>query len=336
MPPCPDGQYPQASLTIDSFGNLYGTTFYGGVGFCDSGLGLSGCGTVFELSPPALPGGTWTETVLWKFGNGDDGITPTGRVTLDDLGNVYTTTAGSLVGVGAGMVVELSPSSGGRTEKILYAFCPSGNLCPDGAGPLAGVIFDASGNLYGTAVSGGTSSYGVVYKLSPGSQGEWTESVLYSFDGTGGANPMSDLVLTGKDLVGTFFAGGKENQLCAGMRIKRKNTCGGAFKLASKSGGAWIPSRLLFDASTGSNPAAGLVLRGGSAYGTTSVGGASGGGTAFEITGKNYIELYSFCSQQDCSDGDFPSGLTEYGAKLYGAAGSGGTYGQGVVFQITP
>jgi len=140
---CADGSIPKAGLIFDDAGNLYGTTYGGGEQGCD-------CGTVFRLSHPRVPGANWDETVLWSFGSiTDDGAGPDGKLSWDPAGNLYGTT--SQGGGGVGSVFQLSPQMNGWTETELYAFCPLGPPnCPDGFYPLAGVTFDAAGNLYGT------------------------------------------------------------------------------------------------------------------------------------------------------------------------------------------
>ena len=109
-----DGQDPRSALTMDAAGNLFGTT---------SGGGANRGGTVFELSPAA--GGGWTETVLYSFGLRGDGCYPYGRITIDAAGNLYSTTQQVCDGSGYGTVFELSPSSGGYTEKIIHHFLNS-------------------------------------------------------------------------------------------------------------------------------------------------------------------------------------------------------------------
>ncbi|MGH7869410.1 MAG: choice-of-anchor tandem repeat GloVer-containing protein, partial [Candidatus Dormibacteraceae bacterium] len=190
QPNCSDGGEPRAGLLIDDLGNLYGTAAQGGIG-----CGVVGCGTVFELSPPALPGDSWQYTVLWSFGNvANDGIGPYGRLNRDSKGNLYGTTAGSCcVGGGDGIVFELSPGLGGTwDETVLYAFCLSGYPCPDGYTPRAGVSFDAIGNLYGTTYGGANDGkWGTVYRLTPQGDGTWAETNLHRFTGQGGGMPLS-------------------------------------------------------------------------------------------------------------------------------------------------
>ena len=189
----PDGATPQARVIIGPNGNLYGTTTYGG---------SAGKGVVFRLQPPATACKTalcpWRETVLYSFAGGSDGAYPTfGDLTFDRQGNIYGTTpdggSSSCAGVGCGVVYELSPSSGGWTEKILYAFQGG----QDGEAPVAGVVFDNAGNMYGTTVAGGAYQGGAVYELTPSGSG-WTESIIYSFTGqSDGYAPYGGLIFDG-------------------------------------------------------------------------------------------------------------------------------------------
>ncbi len=168
---CTDGGYPYgASLIEDASGNLYGTTSSGGVNSCDS----PGCGTVFRLAPNN--DGSYTESVLHSF-DYTDGASPDAGLIEDSSGNLYGTTSNGGTGLSwecegcaGGTVFELSPGDSGYTESVLYNFCSEGGTqCTDGAVPVAGLIQDASGNLYGTTEFGGLNGidWGTVFKLSP-------------------------------------------------------------------------------------------------------------------------------------------------------------------------
>ena len=189
-----DGDYPYAGLIFDGAGNLYGTTPVGGT--------LTYFGVVFELSPSS--GGGWTESVLYNFAGGSDGSGPMAPLTFDPAGNLYgTTTQGGIPGCNCGTLFTLSHSSGGWTESVLHSFTGGS----DGGSyfdSMPGLVIDGAGNLYGATISGGntTCNYalgyrvgcGVVYMLAPGSDGQWTESVLHSFTGYptdgGGGEPI--------------------------------------------------------------------------------------------------------------------------------------------------
>jgi uncharacterized repeat protein (TIGR03803 family) len=201
-----DGSYPGYGCSppvADSAGNLYGTTFQGGA---------NKYGTVFELSPPATSGGAWTETVLHSFANvTTDGYYPYGGVTFDASGNLYGDTSLGGDRAKSGTIFELTPSTGGTwTESILYNF---GTAAHDAINAQSTVIFDKSGNMYGTTYGGGVDSGGAVWKLAPPavSGGSWKETVLYSFTGgNDGGNPRSGVILnsTSGNLFGTAGFGG--------------------------------------------------------------------------------------------------------------------------------
>ena len=151
---------------------------------------LTAYGTVFELTPTA--GGGWTEKVLHSFGNGTDGTRPYAGLIFDAAGNLYgTTTEGGTYRDGT--VFELTPTAGGGwTETVLHSFNFNGT---DGVLPNAGLIFDATGNLYGTTYYGGAGGgcqpdgCGTVFELTPTADGGWTEQVLFSFNVHGRGYP---------------------------------------------------------------------------------------------------------------------------------------------------
>jgi uncharacterized repeat protein (TIGR03803 family) len=190
-----DGQFPQASLIFDASGNLYGAT---------SGDGQFANGTVFELTRTASGG--WKDKVLHSFGTSNDGGFVLNSLFVDPAGNLYGTTqnGGSQ---GVGMVFELSPQGGGLwTTTILHNFTFGGT---DGLSPLAGVIMDSAGNLYGTTQGGGPHNFGTVFELSPNPGGTWTERILHDFHGTDGFLPVAPLIFDDSGhLYGTTFLGG--------------------------------------------------------------------------------------------------------------------------------
>jgi uncharacterized repeat protein (TIGR03803 family) len=194
-----DGSEPESALIFDAAGNLYGTTPLGGPyngGFA---------GTVFELTPTA--GGTWTETILYNFGNGTDPDGPQGLV-FDADGNLYTMAGDGVYGKGT--VVELKPASGGGwTATIIYSFNGT-----DGYAPNGGLIMDKAGNLYGTTDSGGAFDNGAAFELSPTTGGDWTETVLHNFGrNQDGRNPHAPLLLNSSgNLYGTTIGGGANSE----------------------------------------------------------------------------------------------------------------------------
>jgi len=270
-----DGSGPFDGLIFDHAGNLYGTTLGGGT---------FGQGTVFKLAPPAIPGGAWTESVLYSFRFSSDGGNPLGRLVFDKSGALYGTTnmAGDIIHcgdlAGCGVVFKLTPSSSGQwTQTVLHTF-----EGPDGDGPVAGLVIDNTGSLYGTAQFGGASDFGVIFQLTPPTTGnQWTYTILYSFaGGKDGAIPGADLLLNkAGTLFGTTENGGRSN-------------FGTVFKLVPPTmvGGQWT-KRVLhsFTLTDGSTPRGILKFdASGTLYGTTSEGGQYGGklsgGTIFSLT----------------------------------------------------
>jgi hypothetical protein len=170
------GFAPYGGVIRDSAGNLYGTTVFGGNlgSTCALGHGYpAGCGTVFQLKPPSVQGGTWTEVVLYRFAGGTDGLSPEAGLVADSVGDLFGTTGGPDF-FPNGTVFELRPPSvpgGAWTETILHAF----GVGNDGYNPSTGPLtFDASGALVGTTSAGGGTcnnpppTCGVVYEITPG------------------------------------------------------------------------------------------------------------------------------------------------------------------------
>ena len=315
-----DGASPYAGLVMDSAGNLYGTTSSGGAHLS---------GTVFKLTPGS--GGTYSESVLWSFGGTGDGTSPYAGLVMDSAGNLYGTTY-SGGAHNSGTVFKIMPEGGGTyTESVLWSFGGTG----DGKNPEAGLIMDSAGNLYGTTSSGGAHLYGTVFKLTPGSGGPYTESVLWSFGGTGdGTSPYAGLVMdSAGNLYGTTVGGGAY-------------LSGTVFKLTPGSGGTYSESVLWsFGGTTGDgqDPYAGLVMdSSGNLYGTTYYGDANSTGTVFKLTpgsGGTYSEsvLWSF-GAGGTGDGQHPyAGLVmDSSGNLYGTTFHGGANTSGAVFKLTP
>jgi uncharacterized repeat protein (TIGR03803 family) len=264
----PNGYHPYGGLAMDAAGNLYGTTFYGGTYGGTEGFG----GVVFELSQSD---GNWTEQLLWSFGLEGDGTFPQGTPVFDKVGNLYGTTESGTGSSAGGIVFELSPGASGWTEKIIFQFDVSGDS-QTGNSPQAGVVFDASGNLYGTTGYGGPYFMGDVFELSPSAGGTWTETVLHTFGKGDGNTPDAGVIIDAAgNLYGTTFMGGKAN-------------VGTVYELSPSSGGTWT-EKILHDfqagGSDGTNPEVGLVMDShGNLYGTTANGGMGGFGTVFEVT----------------------------------------------------
>jgi uncharacterized repeat protein (TIGR03803 family) len=254
-----DGSGPQGGLIMDASGNLYGTTFSGGA---------SGNGTVFELIRPKSKTGAWTEQVLYTFGTGKDGANPVAGVTFDKAGNLYgTTSAGGAYSYGT--VFQLTHSSSGWRENVLYQF----QLQNDGGTPWAGLIVDASGNLYGATTQGGwgEDGGGTVFKVSPSGSG-WSFEVIDVLSGWGISGTERNLLLE----KGSIFA----TTHCDGADV-----AGTVYEL-SPSGSSWTYTQLysftggtdgLYSVSTP------MFDKQGNLWGTTRYGGANGWGVVFKI-----------------------------------------------------
>jgi uncharacterized repeat protein (TIGR03803 family) len=279
-----DGSSPQGNLVLDKAGNLYGATASGGnqISGCTIFRAYGGCGTIFELTPN---GSGWTETVLYRF-DGTEGYYPTGGLVFDQSGNLYgTTTWGGSGGCyegtsisGCGTVFELSPGASGWTDTVLYNFLGGGQ----GGGPKAGLIFDASGNLYGGA--------GVVFELSPNGSGGWTETVITVVT-NGGISGVLTFDQNG-NLYGVVDSGGTTNQ-------------GIVFELSPNGSSGWTETVLYnFQAGQdGDNPVGGVIFdQAGHLYGNTQQGGGGGNdtncapsfqpvgcGTVFEVFREPFI-----------------------------------------------
>lgn len=337
-----DGFGPASPLLIDASGNLFGTTTSGSDTLCDLGE-VFGCGIVYELVKS--PNG-YAEKVLYSFGSSSpitDGASPQAGLIVDAAGNLYgTTTYGGssncLVSIGVdgcGTVFELVKSANGYTEKVLHEFTGF-----DGANPLAGLVMDASGNLYGTAEGGGTNGFGVVFELV-NSSGTYTEEVLYSFGATAadGTFPVGGLLM---DSAGNLYG---TTSLDAGPFSCDLTACGTVFELVKSAIGYTEKILHTFSGSDGANPEAGLIAdSSGNLYGTTSNGGAYGFGTSFELINSSgsYTEkvLHSFGGTP--SDGVSPiaSLLMDASGDLFGATKMGGSptacggFGCGTTFEL--
>lgn len=342
----PDGAYPEASLILDSAGNLHGTTFQGGA---------SNAGSIFRLSASGA------ESLLYSFTSGADGGNPSAPLVIDAAGDLYGTTqiggdsqqgvafkfsasatnihvftgrkdgaspfggflmdsAGHLFGTttlggsaNRGTVFRLDPSG---IETVLHSF----HGPADGGRPCAGLIQDAAGNLYGTTYGTGA-KWGTIFKLTTAG----VETVLHNFTGKDdGGSPYAGLTMdSAGSLYGATVYGGAHG---AGAVFKFDPGVGRETVLHSFSGGL-----------DGGDPYGTLLIdSAGNLYGTTYYGGTFGYGTIFKLDpAGNETVLHSFTGG---SDGLGPmAGLVRDAAgNLYGTTIYGGAHGFGVVFKITP
>ena len=356
-----DGDTPAGGLIIDSLGNLYGTTAYGGTGDCIL-LGTKvGCGTVYEMTPPQTKGGKWTEAVLYSFPTAKQGYLPNGDLVLDTAGNLYGAT---MFGGGhgttcdefyqyCGAVFELSPpkKKGGKwTEKVLHGF--KGGT--DGANPNGGLVFDIKGAIYGTTFAGGNENCksdtsvgcGTAFELRPPTSNGalWKEIVIHHFkrDTSDGGNPMAGLRFDGAgDLCGTTLNGGP-GQYGTIFSLKRP----------SKEGGNWAESVLhsFNDGQQGAGPSASITFdAGGDLYGTTAIATSrSAKGNVFrmkptdrKLSAWAFSALYTFAGDPDGATPSaglvFGSGGAVFSTTQDGGTGqSCGSEGCGTVFEVSP
>lgn len=288
-----DGAGPGIGLVMDSTGALYGTTISGGQPN-RSGVGF---GTVFKLTPPATETSQWEETVLYRFAGGADGQSPR-EVTIDGSGALYGTTLYGGGGactdaegfvVGCGTVFKLTPPSPARTswtKTTLHVFTGGS----DGGLPRGALLQTSTGALFGTTYQGGAGGCtdgwtaigcGTVYVLVPPDSGQtdWTETVLYSFNGSDGAFPQGGLIIVAGSLYGMTSGGGQGGTGNDGV----------VFKLTPPAPGqtGWTETVLHnFDISTsGQNPVGELTPDlNGNLFGVAFDGGQGLGGTVFEVT----------------------------------------------------
>lgn len=311
-----DGAYPLSGLITDANGNLFGTTEAGGA---------NGYGTVFEILKSGS-GYAGTPTTLVSFDD-NDGAFPQSSLIIDSKGDLFGTTFGGGAS-GAGTVYEIVNSGGSyaSTPTTLVSFDGA-----DGSEPVAGLVADSNGDLFGTTASGGASGKGTVFEIVSTSSGYDAAPVtLISFDSVDGTDPYSGLIIdAGGDLFGTTNSGGAYGY-------------GTVFEIVNTSGVySGTPTTLVnFDDNNGAYPVASLIADANdNLFGTTTGSGAYGDGTIFEIANSTsgYATTPTTLISIDGADGAIPySGLiADASGNLFGATLAGGASGDGAVYEIT-
>jgi uncharacterized repeat protein (TIGR03803 family) len=300
-----DGRNPHQNLVLDAAGNLYGTAQSGG---------KYGNGMVFKLV--ANQDGSWTESVLYEFTGGADGGQSVAALVFDGAGNLYGTTE---IGgqYNAGVVFKLVPNADGTwTESVLHSFAGG----TDGYTCWAPITFDTAGNIFGATPWGGSNGDGVIFELTPNTDGSWTETVIHTFTGTDGADPSRALIFDAEgNLFGTGSSGGAYGN-------------GVVFKLTSSPDGTWTETVLhSFNGKDGATPFTQLTPgSGGILYGTTYSGGKYGRGVVFSLTPQpegTWVEtvLHHFTGGNDGGNPWVGLAIDPVG-NLYGTTGQGGAY----------
>lgn len=310
-----DGANPATGLTMDAAGNLYGTTYLGGA---------NDYGNIFELR---RAGQDWLMKPLYNFTGQEDGATPVSRLTLARDGTLYGTSGGGQgIGECCGAVFHLQPPATIPRSvltpwniTLLHHFTGS-----DGEVPNGDLLFDQSGNVYGTTLKGGSNNTGVIFELTPSSD-SYTDNVLFSSPGSGNETyPWGGVVPdTSGNLYGAF--NGLEPN-------------GAVFQL-SPSGSGWSLNVIyaFTGGRDGRTPYGGLIRdQAGNLYGTTSGGGIGGGGTVFELSPSNgfwiFNVIYSFASPASPTD----KLVFDASRNLYGVTQYGGTWSWGTVYKLMP
>jgi uncharacterized repeat protein (TIGR03803 family) len=268
--------------------------------------------------------------LIYSFAGGNDGEYLDTDLVIDSAGNLY---GSSVQGgdFGSGTVFELSPSGGGWTHTVLYSFTGSA----DGGEPYKGVTLDPQGNLYGTAVTGGSGSCeggcGVVFKLTKSGE-HWSQTIIHAFTGgKDGSGPGSGLAIDAHgNLYGMTPTGGAYG---LGTVYQLHPEAGGNYRLnvihaftGGNDGSSGSAGRLIFDGA-------------GDLYGVTTVGGANNDGVVFEITHNQggtwtLLPLYAF---RDQPDGALPYGglIFDKAGNLYGTTYYAGAHDVGTVYRLT-
>ncbi len=348
---CTDGTNPNGHLILDSAGNLYGTTSAGGAN--DGGI-------AFKLSP-APANAAWTLDVLSNFcfrkyracklpSSPASGLSYAGAengMPYDGVSPLYGTTRSGGPSDN-GTAYRLVLKDGQWSQKLVYGFC-SEMGCTDGGLP-GSLLVDSAGYLYGTAYDGGSGFQGTAFQLAPGGH-PWTETVLYNFCSIDGC-------LDGRN-PGTLVSGDGFKHLSGigggGKNCDKSPYCGTLFQIAVN--GADSQETVLYNfcsarhCSDGTLPSGIALDASGQIFGATEFGGAHkgqqagnlGAGSLFAFDGK-FHQLYSFCSEAECADGEEPLGNPAvdaagniFGETFYGGSGAyKNAAAGGTIFELVP
>ncbi len=317
-----DSGNPGYGVVFGPDGALYGLT--NGGGGCNN---YYVCGNVFRLAPlptrcPAFTC-SWVETILHPFTGQPDGSLPSSRVTFDSAGNMYGLTFfGGLYNGGA--VYELSRNGAGWIENVIYSFNINGSNSE--GFPGGQLAIDAAGNLYSSAECNVNMGcfYGEVWELQPSERG-WNESVLFQFNGNNGYAPYSGVI---RDASGNLYGTNSGN-------TGGGNSSANVYELSPSNGG-WNYTLLYNYGDFGEDSTDALTMdSAGNLYGADSI---TGDGYIFKLTksgsGWTFSRLHSFSGPD--GEGAVGTLVLDSNGNLYGTTVRGGTYGYGVVWEITP
>jgi uncharacterized repeat protein (TIGR03803 family) len=362
------GLGPRGGLVRDADGNLYGTTFTGGVYSANCLVTNGYCGTVYKVDK------TGKETVLHAFTGGGDGGAPFGSVVLDEDGNIYGTTSGGGDPACICGVVYKIDSTGKLT--VLHAF--KDGLAQNYFGPASGLVRDAAGNLYGTSWTGGVNTLGSLYEIDASGQyslvhsfDSWDGQFLYLtpltlssdgnlygvtvYGGSGGSGTVYKMSASGKETVLYSFTGGKDGGFPSGNVALDKdgNVYGSTYEggsapgndggegvvfKVSKSGQFNVLYTFPGTEGPGGSYGGGVIVDDstGNVFGTTIWDGANHKGNVFMIDASgNYTSIYDFTGGAD-GGGAWAPVIRDGEGNLYGTTVTGGTNGGGVVFELSP
>src|ERR1035438_8921410 len=307
-----NGATPVAALIQGTDGNFYGTTSFGGA-TSTNGTGSDASGAIFEITPSG------TYTLLYSFTGGTDGSVPAGALYQGDDGNFYGTTSGNNGQNGSGTIFRFKPGTGTTgTLTTLYTFTGAA----DGGVPLAGLVEDSNGNFWGTTSVDGTGSAGTVFMINADHELTTVYPFCSSPNCTDGSTP-ADALIVGPD--GNFY-GTAANGGTSGFGTAFRITPAGALTTLHSFTGM---------GSEGGTPLGALVLGADfNFYGTTQQGGTTGNnGTVFQMDSSGNVVSWDLT----LANGSHPAAaLVEGGTSLrfYGTAASGGSTGDGTVFQL--